>query len=383
LSEVRIDKVALPKVIKTKEGFLKGEAIVTRTGVFKYKNADGTIRLELRHPDDVLLVESLDTLKSIPITNDHPATLVNSDNVADLMVGMTGDTVKVDDQHIISTISITHKDGINSINRGKQELSLGYSVNVIPEIGIYNGDEYTHRQSDIVYNHLAIVEVARAGRSARVNLDGAFVQCNNLINKEGLIMGIDELKELNSRLDEVETKMAKSKENNKKKDDKGLGDKDGDNKEEDDEGDKENSKMNKNKKDMQDKLDKAEAIIDQLKVENSQLKSVNNDATIAERVKHRMQLLTRANKVVNIDSLISNSDREIMETVIKAKDSGVNLDGKSDAYIEGRFDSIIDATPDSDAIKRQMLNISNSRVDSLNNITYLDKLKSHLNKKGI
>ena len=54
----------------TNEGFLKCDAIVTRTGVFFYKNPDGTIRKELRHPDDVLQEESLQTMKMIPLTND-------------------------------------------------------------------------------------------------------------------------------------------------------------------------------------------------------------------------------------------------------------------------------------------------------------------------
>mgnify|MGYP000088398843 FL=1 len=37
----------------TDEGFLKTTAITTRTGVFTYKNLDGSLRKELRHPDDV------------------------------------------------------------------------------------------------------------------------------------------------------------------------------------------------------------------------------------------------------------------------------------------------------------------------------------------
>ena len=43
----------------TPEGYIKARSIVTRCGVFLYKNADGTIRKELRHPDYVMLPESL------------------------------------------------------------------------------------------------------------------------------------------------------------------------------------------------------------------------------------------------------------------------------------------------------------------------------------
>jgi hypothetical protein len=38
---IRFDSVRLPKMTKTKEGYLRGEAVVSRTGVFKYRNADG------------------------------------------------------------------------------------------------------------------------------------------------------------------------------------------------------------------------------------------------------------------------------------------------------------------------------------------------------
>ena len=69
---IRFDSIKLPKMIKTKEGYLRGEAVVSRAGVFKYRNVDGSVRGELRHPDNIFKIDSLETLKMIPITNDHP-----------------------------------------------------------------------------------------------------------------------------------------------------------------------------------------------------------------------------------------------------------------------------------------------------------------------
>jgi hypothetical protein len=56
----------------TPEGFLRIPAAVTRVGVFNYKQPDGSVIRELRLPEEVFNPDSLSSLKSIPITNDHP-----------------------------------------------------------------------------------------------------------------------------------------------------------------------------------------------------------------------------------------------------------------------------------------------------------------------
>jgi len=52
-SLIRFDSIPLPKMERTKEGYLRGQAVVSRSGVFSYMNMDGTIRGELRHPEEV------------------------------------------------------------------------------------------------------------------------------------------------------------------------------------------------------------------------------------------------------------------------------------------------------------------------------------------
>lgn len=357
MSDIRVDKIVIPKLTVTKEGYLRGDAIVTRTGVFKYMNADGTTRLELRHPDDILKQDSLDTLKSIPVTNDHPKELVTTDNVDKLLVGMTGETVKLDGNSILTTLTITHKDAINIVNRGKQELSLGYKVDVIAEDGEYEGERYTHRQTNVDYNHLAIVEVARAGRSARINLDGALIQVDNLKDNEGSYM-TEKDKE-----NEVETAAQKES-------DETLA--------EEKESDKET------KKDSDEvKLDKALATIDQLRAENAKLKDVNIDSIVEERVKARMELLNKVSQVIKLDCVdtLNKSDRTIMETVITNFDNEIKLDEKSDAYVEGRFDAIIEMNTGSGAIIRQLNNVK--RTDSvIPKLNAIEILNSHHKKKA-
>lgn len=335
MSEIRLDRLSLPKVKKTKEGYYKGEAYVTRTGVFKYKNMDGSERLELRHPDEVFKKDSLETLKSIPITNDHPNSLVNADTAADVLIGMTGETIKIDNNYVISSLNITHKDGIKAIEKGRKELSLGYTLDLIAEDGIYEGQVYTHIQKNIKYNHLSLVDSGRAGSSASINFDGALISHDQISNKS-LINMEEDTEKLSSRIDKLE----------------------------------------EDKKYLQTRLDKSDAIIDQLKNENAQLKSINTDSLIAEKANARFELLLKASKVVNLDSIRSKNDKEIMEAVIKSKDSSIDLTGKSEAYIQGRFDAIVDSLTDSEAIKVQLAHTM-PRTDSIKqNPTILEVLKS-------
>lgn len=157
----------------TDEGYIKATAIVTRCGVFLYKNLDGTIRSELRHPDDVLVPKSLESIKMIPVVNGHPPErLVTVENAKKLAVGYTGEKVEQEYPYIIANLMITDKDTIEQVKAKKNsELSLGYTVDLIPEKGTFYGEPYEFRQTNIKYNHLALVDNARAGSEARITLD--------------------------------------------------------------------------------------------------------------------------------------------------------------------------------------------------------------------
>lgn len=324
MQQFRIDKNPLPKVYRTSEGYIKGTAIVTRTGIFKYVDSQGNIRLELRHPEDVLEEDSLESLKQIPITVEHPTVLVDSSNVKQLGVGLTGETVKIDGENIKTTVTITAIEGVEAINSGKEELSLGYTLDLEEEEGIYNGQPYTHRQKNIRYNHLAIVERGRAGANARLNFDsfecGMIVDENITHERENMVkinidnvdVEVDEAVKraydsLNARLDSAtaETEALKAK-------------------------------------------------LDEKEEELKKAKEINSDSAISEKAKARVELIAKAGKVVNIDGLYDLSDREIKLSVIKSRYDSLDLTDKSDDYVSARFDAICEALTNNDeAIKKQ------------------------------
>ena len=48
----RLDSIPLGKAVYTEEGYLRDRPILTSTGIFEYRNPDGTIRRELRLPEE-------------------------------------------------------------------------------------------------------------------------------------------------------------------------------------------------------------------------------------------------------------------------------------------------------------------------------------------
>lgn len=170
---LRSDSIQIKgKVTRTDEGYLSGAAVITKAGVFKYINPDGSPRFELRHPIDVFNQDSLNTLKMKPITNRHPwFGAVKADNIKQVQVGMTGEQIINSHPHVISTVVINDSKAITDIENGVQELSAGYKCDIIKEDGIYDGVHYQYRQKNIRYNHVALTDKGRAGPEVRLHLD--------------------------------------------------------------------------------------------------------------------------------------------------------------------------------------------------------------------
>ena len=89
----------------------------------------------------------------------------------------------VQQEHIGTILSEGIQDGDNvraqivihdaeSLDYGLRELSLGYTQTPDETPGVWNGQPYDAIQRNIQINHLALVEKARAGEQARLNIDG-------------------------------------------------------------------------------------------------------------------------------------------------------------------------------------------------------------------
>lgn len=309
----RMDTVTLEKATFTPEGFLRDCPIVTRTGIFEYRNADGSIRREFRPHDEVMKAESLQSFLGKPVTLKHPNEPVTADNAKQLAVGSILSEGKADGENVRADVIIYDKATIES---GKRELSCGYAVDLDMTPGEYNGQKYDCIQRNIRINHLAVVDSARAGRQARLNLDG-----DQIFNEE------EEKPMPKIRLDngleyeaapEVVVAFEKLKQDN--------------------------ADLQGQNKTLQTKLDTTEAERDTLKAENAKFdeklktKEKEHADGLNEAVKQRVSLLSVAaeHKIEKADEM---TDREIKEAVIKAvRGDGMDLTAKSDEYVNAAFD---------------------------------------------
>lgn len=168
MPKTRFDYVEL-KATKTDEGYLIDTPVVARTGILIYRNDDGSIRRELRRPEQVFNVDSLNSFKGKPITVDHPTGLVNSKNIKSIKVGTMLGSGRKDDNgtDVRAEIVIHNPDELGE----RRQLSLGYNVDLDETPGEWEGQRYDAEQVNIRVNHLSVVKNARAGAHARLNLD--------------------------------------------------------------------------------------------------------------------------------------------------------------------------------------------------------------------
>ncbi len=337
----RYDKGSIKRTYIDADGFLNADAIVTRTGVFTYRNNDGTLRKELRHPDDILKQDSLKTMEMLPITLLHPPEKkVDADNVSRLQKGFTGSNIVVDGKFIRNKLKVCDQVAIDSVMNGTQELSLGYLVALIEEAGEYEGERYDFRQTEVTYNHLAIVPSARAGSEAKITLDADdaiqeiktddtiikptkiktdYKQNHSQINKETRMKKItldgieyeaspeviNALNAKTTKLDSTVTELSMAKEETVK---------------------------------IQAKLDEAN---DKLEI----AKKANNDEAVQIAVQTRLALVSEASPHLDAEAVKTvndMTDKDIKLAVIKSHFPEAKLDGKDDVYIGARYDGAIE-----------------------------------------
>lgn len=173
----RYDAGYLGKVTKTSQGFARVKAYHGRTGVLKYRNADGTERREYVPPEVLFAQDSLDTLRSAPVTEGHVA-MVNPGNVRQLQRGVV-ENPRADGTRtrLEGEILIQDAETMARVDSGElAELSLGYEVETDDTPGVTpEGEPYDVRQIKRTYNHDALLARGggRAGRDIALRFDGA------------------------------------------------------------------------------------------------------------------------------------------------------------------------------------------------------------------
>jgi hypothetical protein len=317
---------------KTDEGYLIGRAVATTTGVFPYLQADGSIRMEARFPEHVFHPDSLKSLVMMPMTNDHPpGVAVVAENRDQYSVGNLGENVDSDELHGFVSVPLTiqQKDAVNDVEGGKRGLSCGYKTDIIIESGVFGGVKYDAIQTNIRYNHLAIVDEGRAGDDAILKMDGAMVIGHHIndttqtINKgdgmdeeiklDGITFKVntrvkEHLKAANDRADTAETATQKA-------DDSLV-------------------LAKKDNSELQAKFDASEKTNKEIQAKLDESIPKADIADHVASVKKMDAAIEKSGAKVNAD----DSDLDKKKAVIMAHDSEVVLDGKDDSYVNVYFD---------------------------------------------
>jgi hypothetical protein len=330
---IRLDRSSLKGISKrTDSGFIYADAVLTRCGVFSYTNSDGTIRKELRLPEEVFNKDSMESLKMMPATQGHPYAdggIVTPDNVSRLQKGHVGENIRQDGDDLMGTIMITDQATIDNIQSGNKDISCGYTCRHDFKSGTYKGEEYDLIQRDIRYNHVAVgIPEGRAG-NAKLNLDSNTNISVQILKEGAKIM----LKKINLDGVEYEAEAPVLTALNTIKND--------------------NATLVTKVSDVEKELDVIQAKLDS-KTEEFE-KATNVDA-INKLVTEKVELVEKAKTV--LDAVDSNlSKREIMIAVIKDASPDIKLDEKSDEYVEARFDSVLEILADKEPAEPKKPNL--------------------------
>lgn len=314
----RVDAGGAFSFKRTPQGGIDVSGAVTRTGVFPYRRADGSVVMELRHPDDVLREDSLDTLRGAPVTIDHPRGAVVPENWKALSVGHVSDHVEGRaDGFVMTRVRVQDAAAAAKVGSELREFSCGYSCDVVPEVGIYNGQRYDARQTNIVYNHVAMGPEGwgRLGPEVSIRADAADAYTIDMFRTDGADApktdkqdGASEASKDAARADAAEARADAA-------------------------------------------VAKADALAKEnadLKAEIDRLKADASDEKIAARADARAALVEGAKLLAGDkfsakdDKGAFKSDHDLRLDALKVACPGVDFTAKSATYVEVRFDSEVE-----------------------------------------
>lgn len=344
---LRYDTGILSGPEKTEEGYLRCWATIARTGVQAYQRADGSEIIEYRPVEEVGNVDSLASFAGKAVTLEHPPELLNTENTSRYQVGFTDSEIMFDGNYVRVRMTITDSEAIAAVESGRaSEVSAGYQVDLEPQSGVTaDGQRYDAIQRAIAGNHIALTRQGRAGAAVKVHLDaadavampidppshghkpmakitiaGAEYEVSEAVAVAYTTAQRDDAAQQQQKLDAIEQVKAA---------------------------------LETQRDALQAKLDAAlgtsdelKARVDGLSAELEQAQALRTDSgdDLETRLDARLALIDKARAVLDSEfEFRGKSDRQIHEAVITAvHGDSLALDERTDAYVEARFDAVID-----------------------------------------
>ncbi|SUU89401.1 hypothetical protein EDC40_103655 [Aminobacter aminovorans] len=281
-----------------------------------------------RAADQVFAQDSLQSFSHAPITIDHPDQEVTADNWKELSVGEVSTAAKQDGQWVMLPLILKDAAAITAMVSGKRELSAGYNCELDWTPGMTaDGEPYDAQQRSIKINHLALVDRARAGSQARIGDAGNWGAAPiSTTDKETVTMsdalrtvvvdglsvqttdqGAQAITKLLADLASSAAKFTDAQNDHAK----AIAAKDAD-------------------------LAKKDAEIDGLKAK------ILSDADLDKKVAARADLISKAKAIAKDVKTDGLSDAAIRRAAVVAKLGDAAVADKADAYIDARFDILVE-----------------------------------------
>ena len=371
----------LSNKIDVNTGFLRSRVSICRSGIQEYLGrelgltGDDALKVfnVLRHPDDVTSEDSLSTYKNLVVTDDHPNEgWVNVDNIREHQRGQLSE-VEIDNTqdevHIYGMMTITDADLIEKTMRGKIEVSLGYARELVAEEGVYNGIPYQYKYTNIIANHLSVVDRGRCGATcAIVNDKKNVIILDEEQKKEGVLVKIM----INGVEFEVseevgEAIMAERAAEEKKAEDM-------------------EEEMSKKTEELETANDKLTAKVDGLE---AKIKATNDskmsDTDFDKMVGERASLVAFAQTIVG-DAMPDSTEPMTIKKAVVEKHFNISVDGKSDAYIDARFEMVQEDQTSHDASVKKLaddMQKEKEKVQTTNDAKATEARQAYLKRKGL
>lgn len=317
----------------TKDGYLVAVAKVARTGVQDYLGSELGIDKEIvrvyRPESEVFSKDSLSSFVGKPMTNEHPDDPVTAETWKRDAIGAIGEEVMRDGDYIRVPLIMMDADAINDYKAGKRELSMGYDAEIELTAGVTDsGEAYDAIQKNIRINHIALVDKGRAGGAKigdaggqKTNGQSQKTEVKPMTKKVKFGDVTIEVSEQAAEVIEALTEQLKQA--------------------------KEEAQASADAKDKE--LAEKDGEIEKLK--GNSMTADKLDAAIAERV----AIIADAKKIADLD-YSKKSPADIRRAAVAAVIGDDKLKGKSDAYVEARFDVLLDAA--SKKQEKQTQNVS-------------------------
>jgi len=339
------DRATMGRPRKTADGYLVGEVRCARTGCQQYRASelgligDGIVTV-YRPESAVFSRDSLATYAGKPVTLNHPPQMVTADNWKTYAIGDVGTEIVRDGEFVSVPYKIMDAAAISAIEAGTREVSMGYTTPLEMVDGVApDGTPYQAVQTGpIVINHLAIVPQARGGSDLRIgdaadnwgaspitiadNKGGIMADNLRKIMVDGLQVEVTDaaavaITKLQATIADMDMKAKTAKE-------------------------KADEEMAAKEKELAAKDAKI------LDLEKSQL----TDAALDARVAARADLIGKAKAIAKDVATAGLSDAAIRKAVVAAKLGDAAIAGKTDAYIDARFDILAETIADADPLAK-------------------------------